>query len=347
MAKWASTDDTASVVPFVKIDSCQQLEETFQFGEKLGEGAFGSVLLALRISDGHKFAVKKMVKKKDPKTQYGKSWENEIHVLSRHRHPNIVAVDAIYESENSCYLFMELCDGGNLADELQRRTQFAEQDARCTLRQLGSALSYLHRHRVVHRDLKLHNCLLKRIPSAKTTDGSSPRFCRRRGEAAVDRKGSPATHPCPFVVKLTDFGLSIELRVSDQSLGDNVGTPAYQAPEIVKCSSYTEKCDVWSLGIIMFSLVHGSLPYSSRSESDLIDEIKDFNYGRLCNRCKTCSELSAECRAALSHLLVQSAVDRWSTSEFMDSAWVTEKSGGAREGNIFAMMRNMNRTGDK
>uniref|UniRef100_A0A1I8J5U9 Protein kinase domain-containing protein n=1 Tax=Macrostomum lignano TaxID=282301 RepID=A0A1I8J5U9_9PLAT len=294
MAKWTSTDDTASVVPFVKIDSCQQLEETFQFGEKLGEGAFGSVLLALRISDGHKFAVKKMVKKKDPKTQYGKSWENEIHVLSRHRHPNIVAVDAIYESENSCYLFMELCDGGNLADELQLR---------------------------VSADVE-----------------AKPLWTAR---------GHRLPHPCPFVVKLTDFGLSIELRVSDQSLGDNVGTPAYQAPEIVKCSSYTEKCDVWSLGIIMFSLVHGSLPYSSRSESDLIDEIKDFNYGRLCNRCKTCSELSAECRAALSHLLVQSAVDRWSTSEFMDSAWVTEKSGGAREGNIFAMMRNMNRTGDK
>uniref|UniRef100_A0A1I8HLF1 Protein kinase domain-containing protein n=1 Tax=Macrostomum lignano TaxID=282301 RepID=A0A1I8HLF1_9PLAT len=217
-------------VHYVKIDSSRQLESDFEFGETLGEGAFGQVLLAVRKRDGEQFAVKKLAKNKDTKSTYGKSWENEIRVLRRFQHANIVQLEIIFESESNCYLFMELCDAGTLADELNRKRQFQEADARCLLRQVGSALSFLHKSRIVHRDLKL-----QKLP---TKSPLLPEAAAAAGQTKDDISAS-----CPFDVKLTDFGLSIELRCLEHSLVDNVGTPVYQAPEIVSGSSYNYKCD--------------------------------------------------------------------------------------------------------
>uniref|UniRef100_A0A1I8HAN7 Protein kinase domain-containing protein n=1 Tax=Macrostomum lignano TaxID=282301 RepID=A0A1I8HAN7_9PLAT len=224
-------------VHYVKIDSSRQLESDFEFGETLGEGAFGQVLLAVRKRDGEQFAVKKLAKNKDTKSTYGKSWENEIRVLRRFQHANIVQLEIIFESESNCYLFMELCDAGTLADELNRKRQFQEADARCLLRQVGSALSFLHKSRIVHRDLKLQNCLLKARCSQKQQPQQARRVRSHHSLAEDDISAS-----CPFDVKLTDFGLSIELRCLEHSLVDNVGTPVYQAPEIVSGSSYNYKC---------------------------------------------------------------------------------------------------------
>uniref|UniRef100_A0A1I8IIG8 Protein kinase domain-containing protein n=1 Tax=Macrostomum lignano TaxID=282301 RepID=A0A1I8IIG8_9PLAT len=253
-------------VHYVKIDSSRQLESDFEFGETLGEGAFAKCCWPSESGTASSLRqltapVPQLAKNKDTKSTYGKSWENEIRVLRRFQHANIVQLEIIFESESNCYLFMELCDAGTLADELNRRRQFQEADTRCLLRQVGSALSFLHKSRIVHRDLKLQNCLLKARCSQKQQPQKARRVRSHHSLAEDDISAS-----CPFDVKLTDFGLSIELRCLEHSLVDNVGTPVYQAPEIVNGSSYNYKCDVWALGIIAYCMLHGRCPYDDSDD---------------------------------------------------------------------------------
>ena len=133
------------------------------------------------------------------------------------RHPHIVRFECHFEDATNVYLLMEMCSGQTIADRFKARGAISSAEAALWLRQIASALSYMHKQRVIHRDLKLANLFL-------------------------DREGN---------VKVGDFGLACQLRSPDELRRTVCGTPNYIAPEILRKQGHSYEVDLWSLGVIM------------------------------------------------------------------------------------------------
>lgn len=150
-------------------------------------------------------------------------------------HPNIVKLYESFEDEKYVYLIMELCEGGELFDKLLDMGNLCESDATVLFKQMSSAVAYLHSNQIAHRDLKPENFLF----------GIDSDF---------------------HSLKLIDFGLAKIVRTN---LNTNVGTCYYVSPETL-AGSYDHRCDIWSLGVILFMLLSGFPPFDGDSDSDIL-----------------------------------------------------------------------------
>ena len=173
------------------------LEQYYEVGDKIGAGAFSVVKLCKERTTGDEYAVKCLDKARHV-GQLKKALDNEIAVLSRVEHPNILKLRASYESMTHVYIVTELLKGGELMAAITERGKFGEDDARNIIRQLLEAVAYLHDEGIVHRDIKPENILL-----------------------VDDPQNSVA-------IKLTDFGLAaFQAGDMEQSIRDICGTPHY------------------------------------------------------------------------------------------------------------------------
>lgn len=174
-------------------------------------------------------------------------------------HPNILRLIDYFEDPKYVYLVLELCTGGELFDRIIQNKFYNEEDARMIFRQIMSALQYCHSNGVVHRDLKPENFIM-----------ISPKD--------------------PFTLKIIDFGLSrtfnndrvLREMPSDDGnrrrktravLKTKAGTPFYIAPEVLT-GNYSEKCDVWSVGVILYILLCGYPPFYGESNKQILDAVK-------------------------------------------------------------------------
>ncbi|NXH86646.1 HUNK kinase, partial [Edolisoma coerulescens] len=197
----------------------------YLIGRKLGEGSFAKVREGLHV------AVKVIDKKRAKKDTYvTKNLRREGQIQQMIRHPNIAQLLDILETENSYYLVMELCPGGNLMHKIYEKKRLEEHEARKYIRQLILAVEHLHRAGVVHRDLKIENLLL-------------------------DEDNN---------IKLIDFGLSNCAGILGYSdpFSTQCGSPAYAAPELLARKKYGPKIDVWSIGVNMYAMLTGTLPFT-------------------------------------------------------------------------------------
>ncbi|XP_055792777.1 hormonally up-regulated neu tumor-associated kinase homolog A-like [Salvelinus fontinalis] len=203
----------------------------YLIGRKLGEGSFAKVREGLHAMTGEKVAVKVIDKRKAKKDSYvTKNLRREGHIQQMIRHPNITQLLDILETENSYYLVMELCPGGNLMNRIYDKKKLDERETQKYVRQLVMAVEHLHRAGVVHRDLKIENLLL-------------------------DEQDN---------IKLIDFGLSNCAGILGYSdpFSTQCGSPAYAAPELLSRKKYGPKVDVWSIGVNMYAMLTGSLPFT-------------------------------------------------------------------------------------
>ncbi|XP_063303943.1 hormonally up-regulated neu tumor-associated kinase isoform X1 [Pelobates fuscus] len=203
----------------------------YLIGRKLGEGSFAKVREGLHVVTGEKVAVKVIDKKKAKKDTYvTKNLRREGQIQQMIRHPNITQLLDILETENSYYLVMELCCGGNLMHKIYEKKRLEENEARQYIRQLILAVEHLHRAGVVHRDLKIENLLL-------------------------DENNN---------IKLIDFGLSNCAGILGYTdpFSTQCGSPAYAAPELLARKKYGPKVDVWSIGVNMYAMLTGTLPFT-------------------------------------------------------------------------------------
>ncbi|KAK7895968.1 hypothetical protein WMY93_021293 [Mugilogobius chulae] len=220
------------------------IKKIFDFKEVLGTGAFSEVVLAQEKLTGRMFAVKCIPKK----ALKGKesSIENEIAVLRKIKHENIVALEDIYESPDHLYLIMQLVSGGELFDRIVEKGFYTEKDASTLIRQVLDAVNYLHRMGIVHRDLKPENLL----------------YFNPQDESKI---------------MISDFGLS-KMEGSGDVMSTACGTPGYVAPEVLAQKPYSKAVDCWSIGVIAYILLCGYPPFYDENDSKLFEQILKADY---------------------------------------------------------------------
>ena len=188
------------------------------------------VFLSKKISDNKYFAVKCFKKDFILTQQKGKeSLMNEIAIMRKYNHPNLLKIYEVYETENSIYIVLDLLEGGELFARLASKVYYDEEKIAKLMKNLLSALNHLHQMNIMHRDLKPENILLK----SKESDTD---------------------------IVIADFGLSTEITTPlDKILFKRCGTPGFVAPEVLnfdekKTAFYNEKCDIFSAGVIFYLL---------------------------------------------------------------------------------------------
>eukprot|EP00096_Caligus_rogercresseyi_P006329 TRINITY_DN2268_c0_g1_i2.p1 TRINITY_DN2268_c0_g1~~TRINITY_DN2268_c0_g1_i2.p1 ORF type:complete len:365 (-),score=68.03 TRINITY_DN2268_c0_g1_i2:1070-2164(-) len=262
------------------------VEDKYIMKDVLGTGAFSQVRLAeLREEPSKLFAIKII----DKKALKGKedSLENEIRVLRRLDHPNVVKLLEAYESKSSVYLVMELVTGGELFDRIVEKGSYTEKDAADLIKQVLSAVDYMHTEGVVHRDLKPENLLYH------STDEDSK-------------------------IMISDFGLS---KMEDSGImATACGTPGYVAPEVLAQKPYGKSVDVWSIGVISYILLCGYPPFYDENDANLFAQILkgEFEFDS-----PYWDDISDEAKAFIRQLMCVDVDKRLSCSEALKHAWIT------------------------
>ena len=209
--------------------------EFYSIGRVLGEGAFGKVKLANHNLSGEKVAVKIFEKFKIRDDSARKRVIREIRNLQRIQHPSIIKLFEVIDSAKRMCLVIEYANGGDLCKYVRAKRRLDEDEARRLLAQIACGIHICHANNVVHRDIKLENCLL-----------DSRRIC-----------------------KIVDFGFSTAFRPG-QKLKTFCGSPSYAAPEIISRKPYIgPPVDVWSLGVLLFGMLAGYFPFQGDTADDL------------------------------------------------------------------------------
>jgi len=222
----------------------------YEIGRTLGEGTFGKVKLATNTETGEAVAIKVLDKERIQKQSMGSQIKKEISIMKQLQHTHIVKLTEVLASRTKIFIVLELVVGGELFDLIVKSGRLRERDARRYFRQLVNGVSYCHSQGVAHRDLKPENLLLD-------ADGQ---------------------------LKISDFGLSAlydgENGASRSALlHTTCGTPNYVAPEVLENEGYDGRiADCWSIGVILYVLLAGFLPFDEPTMIALFQKIKAADY---------------------------------------------------------------------
>lgn len=212
----------------------------YKFGKVLGQGSFAKVRLAWHKLTGVRVAVKSYDKSRLTEPAHWRRTQQEIRLMERLNHPNVIRLLETLESPKRIHIVMEYAGGGNLCKYVKARKRLGEADARGIFVQLLMSVEYLHNCGIIHRDIKLENVL----------------FDENRN------------------MKLVDFGFSVGCRDPTKKLKIFCGTPSYMAPEIVMRQQYAGRpVDVWSLGVLLYAMLCGMFPFVAKSYPELYKKI--------------------------------------------------------------------------
>lgn len=282
-------------------------------GELLGQGSQGAVQCYRSKTTGAEFAVKIINKTLD----YNRSKIlKEIDIFHHCQgHKNILQLNEFYEEDEHFYLVFNKLKGGSLFDQISKRGHFTEAEASQVIKELAEALEFLHHKGIAHRDLKPENIL------CELEDSVTPvRICDfDLGNAIVLEQESPVTTP---------------------ELSTPVGSMEYMAPEVVDAwvgdaFSYNKKCDIWSLGIILYTLLCGYPPFYAicgrgcgweRGESCKVCQDMLFNKiqeGVFEFPQQEWHHISSNAKSLIEHMLVRDPMDRYSANDILQHPWVS------------------------
>ncbi|XP_068116865.1 serine/threonine-protein kinase 33 [Hyperolius riggenbachi] len=320
-SQWPPRSSSAeNKVPHTRMDDEAAIQQIYTFGRKLGQGSFGVVIEATHKESGKKWAIKKVNREKAGSSAV-KLLEQEVSILKRVNHEHVIHLEEVFETPKRMYLVMELCEGGELREILQRRKRFSERETRYIIHSLASAIAYLHKNDIVHRDLKLENILVKSNESGEDE------------EMMVN-------------IKVTDFGLAVQKGGvgGENMLQATCGTPIYMAPEIINAHDYSQQCDIWSIGVIMYMLLSGDQPFMATSEEKLFELIKK---GELTFCGSAWQSVSEAAKEVLQKLLRVDPAHRITANELLDDPWITGKTSTIqRRTNVLEMMQSWRKSLD-
>ncbi|OMJ68125.1 hypothetical protein SteCoe_34511 [Stentor coeruleus] len=265
----------------------QGFSSVYSLHEKpLGSGAYGEVWLCNHKITQDLRAVKVLLKEGIPQEEIdNRSVFFEVEILKSLDHPNILKVFEYFEDQDKYYIVMEFCKYGDVFDRLQKVTKFPEpQSARIT-KQLLSALNYLHGQKIIHRDIKPENLLISSLED--------------NGEMKV---------------KLIDFNIATLKKDKLES----EGTLDYMAPEVFK-GNYDEKCDIWGVGIILYALLCGSLPFTGADDEEIE---RNITKGKFEISKGVWTGVSKECKDLVNKLLERNPKYRLTAAQALAHPWI-------------------------
>ncbi|XP_020505318.1 MAP/microtubule affinity-regulating kinase 3a isoform X20 [Labrus bergylta] len=246
----------------------------------IGKGNFAKVKLARHILTGREVAIKIIDKTQLNPNSLQKLFR-EVRIMKILNHPNIVKLFEVIETERTLYLVMEYASGGEVFDYLVAHGRMKEKEARAKFRQIVSAVQYCHQKHIVHRDLKAENLLL---------------------DADMN-------------IKIADFGFSNEFTMGNK-LDTFCGSPPYAAPELFQGKKYDgPEVDVWSLGVILYTLVSGSLPFDGQNLKELRERVLRGKY-------RIPFYMSTDCENLLKRFLVLNPSKRGTLEQIMKDRWI-------------------------
>jgi Ca2+-binding EF-hand superfamily protein len=267
------------------------LTDFYDVKEPVGKGKFGTVKLGIHKKTGKKVAIKVM-KKKQMTLQDIELQKREIEILKICQHPSIIKLLDIFENQDYIYIVMEYLKGGDLFNYLEKRDfTIPESKARELSHSIATGIFYLHSYGIAHRDLKPENILM-----TDESDEATP--------------------------KLVDFGLSKIVGPSEKC-NDPFGTLSYVAPEVLLQKPYDKSVDLWSLGVIIYLLLSGTLPFDDDDDREIArqtihDEV-DFSYS-------VWKKIGSDVKSMIKKLLEKEKNKRMTLEEVLQHPWILKKS---------------------
>jgi MAP kinase interacting serine/threonine kinase len=282
-------------------------------GEVLGQGAYGKVWTCRNIYTGHEYAVKIIDKYRHPNRE---RVFKEIEIFLHCRDcPNILKIIEFFEEEEKFFVVFEKMEGGPLLNHIEKRGHLTEQEASMIVKDIATALYFLHSKGMAHRDLKPENILCQRSDSV-------------------------------IPVKICDFDLGSSIKINSQTttpvttpeLCTPVGSAEYLAPEVVEAfindMSYDKRCDLWSLGVIVYIMLSGKCPFTGMCGSDC-----GWDRGKECPDCQRFlferiqegvyefpnadwDRVSDDAKDLIRHLLEHDVTKRYSAEEVLVHPWI-------------------------
>ncbi|KAH9394599.1 Serine/threonine-protein kinase brsk1 [Tyrophagus putrescentiae] len=274
----------------VDVNNSQEHHHVYQYvgpyrlEKTLGKGQTGLVKLGVHCVTGKKVAVKIVNREKLSESVLQKV-EREIAIMKLIEHPHVLGLFDVYENKKYLYLILEHVCGGELFDYLVKKGRLTPKEARRFFRQIISALDFCHSHSICHRDLKPENLLL-------------------------DEKTN---------IKIADFGMA-SLQMDGSMLETSCGSPHYASPEIIRGEKYDgRQADVWSVGVILYALLVGALPFDDDNLRQLLEKVKrgTFHIPHF---------VPPECQDLLRRMIEVNANRRIPLGEVIRHPWVTAGS---------------------
>ncbi|KAI3512028.1 hypothetical protein L1887_19191 [Cichorium endivia] len=265
------------------------LKEIYSMGKKLGQGQFGTTFLCTEKETGKDFACKSIAKRKLTTKEDVEDVRREIQIMHHLAgHPNVISIVGAYEDAVAVHVVMELCAGGELFDRIIQRGHYTEKKAAELARIIVGVVESCHSLGVMHRDLKPENFL----------------FSSEQEEAAL---------------KTIDFGLSMFFKPGEM-FTDMVGSPYYVAPEVLR-KFYSQECDIWSAGVIIYILLSGVPPFWDETEQGIFEQVLkgdlDFNS-------EPWPSISESAKDLVRRMLVRDPKRRLTAPEVLRHPWVQD-----------------------
>jgi serine/threonine protein kinase len=277
------------VSSFRRLSILEEVRQDYDFADKIGEGSYAFVCKAIDNETGQVVAVKRISKEKISRSFQGvKVLGNEISCMRLLNHPNILKLERVYEDTEFVYLVLEFAEGGDLFERLSSKEVFTEQLCAVLARNLLRPLAYMHKHEIMHRDLKLENILM-------ASDDDETR------------------------IKIADFGFACKM--TPENLSMNCGTPGYFAPEVAHKQPYGAKADVFSVGVILYSLLTGKPPFYGRTVEEILARNRKGTINFEAQDWENISNDAQDLVRLLTELYVD---DRPSASEALGHAWLQQ-----------------------
>ena len=283
--------------------------DDYELEKCLGKGAFGEVYLTSRAGDTKKYATKKMDRGTIDKSEARKYLANEIKILKSLNHPNIVKFQDLKKTKNHYFLMMECCNGGELADALDKYKQkngtaFPEELVQHFMRQIIDAFKYIHEKKIIHRNVELTNILL-------------------HYENEEDKKNF---NLMKAQVKIIDFFFSCVINKGGLQF-TVLGTPLNMDPLILqKLNSstnktrqlgYNEMADIWSIGTICYEMLIGKSAFDAEDMDDLVQKVESGSYS-------VPTSISSEIASFMNGMLQYEASDRLTAEQLSRHAFLTK-----------------------
>ncbi|KAM6354239.1 ribosomal protein S6 kinase alpha-6 isoform 3-T3 [Alca torda] len=263
-----------------------QFTDVYELKEDIGVGSYSVCKRCIHIATNMEFAVKIIDKsKRDP--------SEEIEILMRYgQHPNIITLKDVYDDGRYIYLVTELMKGGELLDRILRQKFFSEREASAVLYTIAKTVDYLHCQGVVHRDLKPSNILY----TDDSNNADSIRIC--------------------------DFGFAKQLRGENGLLLTPCYTANFVAPEVLMRQGYDAACDIWSLGVLLYTMLAGYTPFANGPNDTPEEILVRIGSGKFSLSGGNWDTVSDAAKDLLSHMLHVDPHQRYTAEQVLKHSWI-------------------------